>query len=58
VHPGQLDLKDDARTARTLFELVNLIVEDRISRPKHVNAVYETLPADKLAAIKKRDGEI
>src|SRR5262245_28334116 len=33
VHPGQIDLEDDKAIAIKLFELVNLIVESRISRP-------------------------
>jgi Domain of unknown function (DUF4145) len=34
VHPGQIDLNDDPATAASLFELVNLIIEERISEPK------------------------
>ncbi len=56
VHPGQIDLKDDKATAMTLFGLVNLIAEIMISRPKHVNAMYNALPPTALAAIQKRDG--
>ena len=36
VHPGQIDLKDDVETANKLFELVNLIAQDRITQPKKV----------------------
>lgn len=55
VHPGELDLKDDAETATGLFMLMNVIVEDRIARPKHVAEMYAKLPAGKLRGIAERD---
>jgi len=55
VHPGVLDLRDDKETAMGLFDLVNMIVEQMISHPKHVQAMYSKLPAGKRAAIEKRD---
>jgi hypothetical protein len=55
VHPGELDLRDDRETAAKLFELVNLIAEDCITRPKRVQALFERLPREKLEAIKRRD---
>lgn len=55
VHPGQLDLKDDVATAMKLFELINLIAQDRITTPNQIDAVYESLPATSLEHIKKRD---
>jgi hypothetical protein len=56
VHPGELDLKDDLDTATVLFDLLNIIVDDRISQPKKIAGVYGKLPATKIEAIKKRDG--
>jgi hypothetical protein len=55
VHPGTIDLRDTPETAETLFGLVNLIAEKMISEPKHVEALYKSLPADKLAGIENRD---
>jgi hypothetical protein len=55
VHPGELDLKDDRETAAKLFELVNYIADDRLSRPKKLAALYSTIPSGKIAAIEKRD---
>ncbi len=55
VHPGQIDLKDDRGTAETLFRLVNLIAEKMISEPKHVQAVYDSLPETKRNRIEQRD---
>jgi Domain of unknown function (DUF4145) len=47
VHPGTMDLKDDRETAAKLFELVNLIAYDRITRPKTVQALFSGLPPPK-----------
>lgn len=55
VHPGTIDLRDNHETAIALFGLVNLIAEQQISNPKHVQALYETLPAKKLDGISHRD---
>lgn len=55
VHPGVMDLKDDQQTAVALFGLVNFIVEKAISEPKHVAAIYGSLPPGKLAGIAQRD---
>jgi hypothetical protein len=55
VHPGTLDLKDDVQTASQLFALVNIIAEQMISNPKHVQAMYAKLPEAKREAIDKRD---
>lgn len=57
VHPGQIDLKDDRATAENLFGLVNLITERMISQPKHVEAMYTSLPEKAREAIEKRDGK-
>jgi hypothetical protein len=55
VHPGTMDLRDDRETAIKLFGLVNHIAIDMISQPKEIEALYGTLPPEKLAAIVKRD---
>lgn len=55
VHPGQLDLKDDKETAIAMFGLLNFIVEQMISRPKELDAIYATLPSSALEAIEQRD---
>jgi hypothetical protein len=56
VHPGQMDLRDDRATAEKLFALVNLIGEIMISQPKHVRAMFESLPENARRAIEERDG--
>lgn len=55
VHPGTLDLKDDRDTAMRLFSLVNIIAEQMVSNPKHVQELYDKLPESKRKAIEKRD---
>ena len=55
VHPGVLDVRDDTGIALALFGLVNLIVEDRISGPKQVEALYAKLPEKDRNNIEKRD---
>lgn len=58
VHPGQIDLKDDVKTADALFGLVNVVVEVMITQPKAIEALYSALPDGARAAIEKRDREI
>ncbi len=55
VHPGEMNLKDDVETATHLFSLINFIVENRISQPKKLAALYSSLPESKLKGIEKRD---
>ena len=57
VHPGQLDLKDDRATCTALFDLVNITVDDRISQPKEVDALFDGLPQDAKEQITRRDAE-
>ncbi|WP_175865132.1 DUF4145 domain-containing protein [Burkholderia cepacia] len=55
VHPGKMDPADVAEVSNSLFALVNLIVEDRITRPKMVEAVFASLPDGARKAIERRD---
>ena len=55
VHPGELDLKDDHETVIALFELLNLIVDIMIKRPKKIAGLYQKLPKSKREGIKNRD---
>jgi hypothetical protein len=57
VHPGQIDLNDDAAIAVALFGLVNLIAQQMITDPKEAEALYNALPATQRAAIEKRDSK-
>lgn len=56
VHPlGKIDLKDDIKTALTLFRLVNKIVEDMIANPKETESLFNGLPDDIKKGIDRRD---
>jgi len=57
VHPGEINLKDNQDTATRLFELINFVVEDRITKPKQVDAMYATLPTTAREQIDKRDNK-
>lgn len=58
VHPGQIDLIDDEETAHKLFDLINLIVDYMISKPKAIDDLFDKKVPDNLKdAIKKRDGK-
>jgi len=57
VHPGELDLRDDRETVLQLFNLVNLIIEDRITTPKKIEQMYSKLPQNKREEIEKRDSK-
>ena len=55
IHPGELDLKDTPELAMSLFGLVNIIVDNRISEPKRIAEIYSVLPPTTVAAIQQRD---
>jgi Domain of unknown function (DUF4145) len=57
VHPGELKLDDTPEIAHSLFEMMNFIIDDRISRPKKVATMYDKLPEGAKKAIVKRDGK-
>ena len=55
VHPGEINLNDTPEMGQHLFNMINFIVEDRITRPKHIATLYEKLPEAARNAIEKRD---
>jgi hypothetical protein len=57
VHPGVIDLRDDRASAERLFDLVNIVADPMITHPKSVQEMYAKLPASKLDAIQRRDGD-
>jgi hypothetical protein len=54
VHPGQMDLKDDEETVSLLFELVNLIADELITRPKELERAWMKIPEDKRKGVETR----
>lgn len=57
VHPGEIDLNDNKEVAVKLFGLVNLIAEQMITHPKHVEELYSELPESKLVGIEQRNAK-
>ncbi|MBF7143871.1 MULTISPECIES: DUF4145 domain-containing protein [Pseudomonas] len=57
VHPGKIASEDVAEICQTLFTLFNAVVEDRIARPKALDALYKGLPEGILEGIAKRDNK-
>ncbi|EXI87718.1 MAG: hypothetical protein AW12_02026 [Candidatus Accumulibacter sp. BA-94] len=55
VHPGEINLNDSPDMGQHLFNMINFIVEDRITRPRHIAALYGKLPEATRSAIEKRD---
>jgi len=56
VHPGKIDLRDNAETAHKLFSLVNFIADQTITQPKHRESLFDELvPKTVKDQIRKRD---
>lgn len=55
VHPGKISVGDKPEIVVKLFDLVNIIIDNRITQPRHIEALYDTLPEGPKAAIVKRD---
>ncbi len=55
VHPGVIDLNENSQYVSKLFDLVNRIVEEMITRPKEDEDLYLSLPQGAREAIEKRD---
>lgn len=55
VHPGEIEINDTPEVAQNLFAMMNFIVEDRIARPKQIQALYLQLPEGARKAVEARD---
>lgn len=55
VHPGQIDLNDSPQMVHSMFDLINIIVENQITQPKAIEDLYGQLPAGAREAIERRD---
>jgi len=56
VHPGQIDLQDTPEMVHAMFGLINFIVDNQITNPKTIEALYNQIPTGARDAIDKRDG--
>lgn len=55
VHPGEINIDDTPEIAEVLFKMINFIIEEMITKPKEVDALYNLLPESARTAIEKRD---
>lgn len=55
VHPGQISVEDNAEIAKTLFKLMNIIVDQTITQVNEINDLYSILPSGVREAIERRD---
>lgn len=55
VHPGQIDIKDNAQIVDQLFILINSIAAEVIMLQRITHEAYAGLPESKRAEIRKRD---
>lgn len=55
IHPGEIVLNDNQEIVQFLFELINLMVDELITRKKKIQSIYSKLPIDKIKGILNRD---
>lgn len=56
VHPGQINLDDNADVAEKLFSILNFIADELITKPKELESLYaDLIPLETQEHIKQRD---
>jgi hypothetical protein len=58
VHPAKIDFEDNAEVAGKLFELVNFIVRETITRPREIAELYNKLPERTRSHIQARQSRL
>lgn len=58
VHPAKIDLLDDAEVATKLFDLVNFIVREMITRPREIAEIYNRLPEEVRSQVQNRQRKL
>lgn len=56
VHPGEMNIEDKPEAVEKLFKLVNTIVDEMITKPRELDALYGALPEGAKDAVQRRDG--
>lgn len=54
VHPAEIDLHESPDTASQMFDLLNLLVEQGITVPARVDALYSRMPENKRRGAEQR----
>lgn len=57
VHPGTIDIDDNEDVARAMFEILNEIVDETITKKNKMDAIFEYLPEEKINSIKFNSSE-
>lgn len=58
VHPGTIDLEDNADIAYALFKLLNVVVDRMITQRKEIDEIYNLIPEGKLKGINNRNNKV
>lgn len=57
VHPGEIDLDDNSEIATKLFDILNFIADELITKPKALDQLYsDIIPVETQGHIAQRDG--
>jgi Domain of unknown function (DUF4145) len=58
VHPGTIDIDDNADVAFALFKLLNFVVDRLITQQKEIDEIYSLIPEEKLKGINRRNNRV
>ncbi|MCA8917272.1 MAG: hypothetical protein KDB90_17910, partial [Planctomycetes bacterium] len=58
VHPGIIDFDDNEEVALKMFQALNLIADEMITKPKEIDELYQSvMPEQAKVHIQNRDGK-